>query len=52
MATLVQGQVAAGSHRIQWDGTNTQGKQLPNGVYYLRLQTSQHVSQYRVILAK
>jgi hypothetical protein len=52
MATLVQGQMPAGPHRLLWEGGNAQGQPLPSGVYYLHLQTSQQSARYRVVLAQ
>jgi len=33
---LVQASHAAGTYRVQWDGRNDRGAQMPRGVYYVR----------------
>ncbi|MBN1827482.1 MAG: T9SS type A sorting domain-containing protein [Candidatus Eisenbacteria bacterium] len=35
--TLVDGQSAAGSHQVVWDGRNARGRSVPSGVYFYRL---------------
>jgi flagellar hook assembly protein FlgD len=35
--TLVNGPIAAGSHVARWDGRNGGGRQVGNGLYFLRL---------------
>lgn len=34
---LCDGQLAAGSHRLSWDGTTSDGARIPGGVYFARL---------------
>lgn len=36
--TLVDAPQAAGAHRIQWDGRNTAGERVVNGVYFYQLE--------------
>ncbi|RMI04727.1 MAG: DNRLRE domain-containing protein, partial [Calditrichaeota bacterium] len=36
--TLIGGQMPAGKHRIQWDGTDASGKPAVSGVYFYRLE--------------
>lgn len=50
VATLVEGQQPKGNNRIRWKGTAANGRPLPNGVYYLHLQTSGGTARYRVVL--
>ncbi len=38
--TLVDGSMSIGDHKIEWDGTDSQGQNLPAGMYYARLQHS------------
>ncbi len=35
--TLVNGQSAAGTHAITWDGRDQAGRALSGGVYFMRL---------------
>jgi hypothetical protein len=37
--TLVTGNQAAGSHRVEWDGLNDRGLQVPSGIYFYTLTT-------------
>lgn len=37
IATLVDGIASAGKHNVNWDGTNTQGQRLGNGIYIYTL---------------
>jgi hypothetical protein len=37
---LIDGQVGAGQTRVEWDGTDDAGRNLPSGVYYYRLRAA------------
>jgi hypothetical protein len=39
--TLVQGIVAAGVHKVQWDGTDNHSNAVPSGIYLYQLKTGQ-----------
>jgi hypothetical protein len=39
--TLAEGMHTAGEHALEWNGTASDGRQLPAGVYYARLVTPQ-----------
>ena len=39
VATLVDGSVAVGEHRVSWDGRTTVGTTAASGVYFYRLET-------------
>ena len=41
ITTIVDEHLAAGQHRINWDGTDKTGYSLPSGVYLYTLQSSQ-----------
>jgi hypothetical protein len=43
---------AAGSFEASWDGLNDQGRRVPAGVYFCRLQTTTSVTQQRLILLR
>jgi flagellar hook assembly protein FlgD len=36
---LWEGDVVRGMHRLDWDGTDSRGKKVASGVYYLRIET-------------
>jgi len=38
VATLVSGELAAGSHRVRWQGQTAEGRPAASGVYVCRLQ--------------
>ena len=39
--TLIDKEVEAGFHEIKWDGSNKFGKELPNSVYFYRMQVDE-----------
>ena len=41
---LASGHHPAGSYRVAWDGTDARGRQVPAGVYWLRLEDSETTS--------
>lgn len=41
---LVQGDLAAGSHRVVWNGADQQGQRQPSGVYLYRLVTPEGIA--------
>lgn len=47
--TLVNATQPAGTHRVHWDGRDSQGNQVSNGLYFYRLQAGP-VSQSRQML--
>ncbi len=44
--------VSAGTHSIEWDGTNDRGQGLASGVYLVRITTPQQSSTVRAMLLK
>ncbi len=50
--TLLSEPLNAGSHRVQWDGLNENGKQVPAGVYLYRLQSRNFVETKRLTLLR
>ncbi len=38
--TLINGIQPAGTHTVEWNGTNSQGKQVASGIYFYQLKTS------------
>jgi hypothetical protein len=39
VVSLVDGRLPAGEHRLSWDGRDGQGRPVPPGVYFLRLES-------------
>ncbi len=52
IVSLVSGEMSAGEKTIIWDGTNERGKEVPAGVYFYRLQTSDGLKSKRMLLLK
>ena len=50
---LIDGQtVAAGRHRVEWDGQLQNGHDAEAGVYFFKLETSQFNETKRMILTE
>ena len=52
VATLMSGQVDAGYHFIQWDGTNSIGSSVAAGVYIYTIQAGKHRDVNKMIYLK
>jgi hypothetical protein len=50
--TLVNGQMDAGSHKVQWDGTNSQGQSVSSGIYFYRLSAEQYNATRKMLMLK
>ena len=50
--TLAEGNWAAGTHTLKWNGTDTTGKQVAAGVYFARLQSDGWVSDRKLVMVK
>lgn len=50
LATLVDGEMESGNHRVRLDRANTNGKRLANGLFLARLQTDNTTIAQRVLL--
>lgn len=50
--TLLSGRVAAGHHRVVWDGADTDGVRVASGVYVYRLEAEGFVAAKKLVLAK
>jgi hypothetical protein len=46
------GQYPAGSHEINWDGTNRVGSTVSSGVYYYRLRAGDAIESKKMVLLK
>jgi hypothetical protein len=49
---LLQEQMIAGSHLVQWDGRNDAGESLGSGIYFYRLKAGDFVQTRRMLLLK
>jgi hypothetical protein len=52
LATLIDGILTEGMHVVTWNGRDSRGLQLPSGVYFYRLKTSNFTATKRMILMK
>ncbi len=50
--TLVQGKLAAGDHRAQWDGADELGRPAPSGLYYYRLSAGDETQRRTLVLMR
>jgi len=50
--TLVDSHQASGTHSIQWDGTDDNGRPLSQGVYFCRINTSGSTLTQKMVLVK
>jgi hypothetical protein len=49
---LESGEFGAGTHQVQFDGRDDRGRALASGIYFVRLETPQHMLAKRVTLVK
>jgi hypothetical protein len=52
VTTLLQGMVSAGTHRLIWDGTNSEGHQVASGIYLARLSGANRLETHKLVLGK
>jgi hypothetical protein len=50
--TLLDRVVRSGEHEIQWDGTDTKGRCVASGVYFVRVETPDEEGVLRVVLIR
>ena len=50
--TVQDGQVAAGTHNIAWDGTDSNGARVARGVYFCRMSADEFSATEKVVLLK
>lgn len=50
--TLVDETQEPSRYRIEWDGTNDRGEQVPSGVYFIRYQAGSHRFSKKALLLK
>ncbi len=49
VATLAAGPLDAGVHRLEWDGRSAKGREMPAGVYFVRVETEEGVLSRKVL---
>ncbi len=49
---LLASRLAAGEHRVVWDGRNDVGQRLASGVYFCRLKTASGTRESKIVLLK
>jgi len=52
VATLVDGELTAGPHRVEWDGRDQRGRQMASGIYYYQLRSGDSGATGRMSLIK
>jgi len=52
VASLLDGDLPAGAHRVAWDGRDAKGHSLAAGVYLCRLKTGDEVLTHKMVMAK
>ena len=52
VTNLVQENLLAGSHMVEWNGTDESGNNAASGIYFYRLHTSRYTSTKKMILMK
>jgi hypothetical protein len=52
VATLVDRELAAGTHTVRWDGRSTTGAQVGSGVYFVRMRAGDFTTTRRLMLVK
>jgi subtilisin family serine protease len=50
--TLVNGELAAGVHKISWNGTNDKGEHISSGVYFYKLSSGDNVVTKKMVMLK
>ncbi len=49
---LVDGYLASGSHKVEWDGKNSEGQAVSTGIYYYKLNTPTASQLRRMVLVR
>jgi len=50
--TLVNGVKDFGEHKVVWNGTDSNGNNVPSGIYFYRFSTDNHVETKKMMLMK
>ena len=49
---LVDEEFFAGSHKVEWNGTDTSGRSVASGIYFYRMTTDEVIETKRMVLLK
>ncbi|MGH7492751.1 MAG: alpha-amylase family glycosyl hydrolase [bacterium] len=49
---IFAGMQAAGMHALSWNGTDGTGREVHSGVYFVRLETAQQISTWKIMLLR
>lgn len=49
---IFNGYSHSGTHTLKWNGTNSEGKNVPTGIYFYRLSTNQNFVTKKMLLLK
>jgi len=52
VATLADGVFQGGYHRVSWTGTDSRGREVAQGVYFYRLETSEKALTRKILMVK
>ena len=52
VSTLLEKELKAGTHNINWNGTDQTGKPLPSGIYHYRLESDNYIDTRSMLLLK
>lgn len=52
VATVWEGVLAAGTHRLQWDGANRFGRRVASGTYFVRVESGNVVRTLKLTVVK
>ena len=52
VASLVEGVVTAGAHRVEWNGRSRHGDPVSSGVYFLRLKTRHTTATRKMVMIR
>ena len=49
---IIDKEISAGMHNVQWDGKNNSGEYVSTGIYYYKLETDKFVKTRKMVLLK
>lgn len=52
VTSLVSGEQSAGEHELIWEGRDNTGRQVPSGVYFIRMEAGNHQSRKKLTLLR
>ena len=52
LQVLLDGATQAGAHKVSWVGSNSAGRPLPAGAYFVKLETSAGTQSLKITLVR